>query len=131
MLLGSRLGTLTILVYLAEGLAGLPVFTPGAVGLARLFGPTGGYLIGFVFAAALVGFLAERGWDRRVSTALLAMVLGNLVIYAFGVAWLSYFLSSVTDGITKGLLPFLIGDVVKIVLAMVALPAGWRLLGRK
>lgn len=122
MLLGSRLGTATLLAYLAEGAVGLPVFAQGRAGLP--IGPTGGYLIGFIFAAALVGFLAERGWDRRWTTTLLAMVLGNLVIYAFGVTWLSTF---IPDAIAKGVFPFLIGDAIKIVIATVVLPGGWAL----
>ncbi len=125
MLLGSRLGTATLLAYLAEGAVGLPVFAQGKAGLPT--GPTGGYLIGFVFAVALVGFLAERGWDRRWTTTLLAMVLGNLVIYAFGVIWLSTF---IPDAIAKGMLPFLIGDAIKIVIATVVLPGGWALVRR-
>lgn len=128
-LLGSRLGMATLVVYLVEGVIGLPVFTQWGAGIVHLFGPTGGYLIGFVFAAGLAGFLAERGWDRRLWTTLLAMVLGNLVIYAFGVGWLSTFLG-LGSALAKGMLPFLIGDIIKIALAMVALPGGWALLRR-
>ncbi len=132
MLLGSRLGSITILAYLAEGLAGLPVFAGGTSawssssipGVPVLLGPSAGYLVGFVFAAGLVGWLAERGWDRVWWTTVLAMVLGNLVIYAFGVGWLSTFLG-VSQAIAAGALPFLIGDAVKIALAVVALPGGW------
>jgi biotin transport system substrate-specific component len=130
LLLGSRLGTATLAAYLVEGVVGLPVFTQWGSGIAHLLGPTGGYLIGFVFAAGLVGFLAERGWDRQVWTTLVAMVLGNLVIYAFGVGWLSTFLG-VGTALAKGMLPFLIGDAVKIALAMVALPGGWALMQRR
>lgn len=129
MLLGSRLGMVTLVVYLVEGVIGLPVFTQWGSGIAHLVGPTGGYLIGFVFAAGLVGFLAERGWDRRRWTTLLAMILGNLVIYAFGVGWLSTFVG-LGPAIAKGMLPFLIGDALKIALAMVALPGSWALLRR-
>lgn len=134
MLLGSRLGTVTLLTYLAEGLAGLPVYaggnnawSPSSIpGVPVILGPSAGYLVGFIFAAGLVGFLAERGWDRRMWTTLLAMVLGNLVIYAFGVGWLSTFLG-VGLAIAQGMIPFLIGDAIKIFLAMVALPGGWAL----
>lgn len=129
MLLGSRLGVATLVAYLVEGVIGLPVFTQWGAGIGHLVGPTGGYLIGFVFAAGLVGFLAERGWDRRWWTTLLAMVLGNLVIYAFGVGWLSTFLG-LGAALAKGMLPFLVGDAIKIALAMVALPGGWALLRR-
>ncbi|GAB4408851.1 MAG: biotin transporter BioY [Anaerolineae bacterium] len=132
MLLGSRLGSITVLAYLAEGLAGLPVFAGGTSawspssipGVPVLLGPSAGYLVGFVFAAGLVGWLAERGWDRVWWTTALAMVLGNLVIYAFGVGWLSTFLG-VSRAIAAGALPFLIGDAVKIALAVIALPGGW------
>jgi biotin transport system substrate-specific component len=130
MALGKRLGAMALVAYLAAGLAGLPVFAPGAPGIARLLGPTGGYLIGFVFAAALVGFLAERGWDRRVSTTVLAMALGNLVIYAFGVGWLSLFVPA-TEALNLGMYPFLIGDAVKVALAAAALPGAWALFGRR
>lgn len=134
MLLGSRLGSITILAYLAEGLAGLPVFAGGTSawspssipGVSVLLGPSAGYLVGFVFAAALVGWLAERGWDRVWWTTALAMVLGNVVIYAFGVGWLSTFLG-LSTAIGAGMLPFLIGDAIKIALAVIALPGGWAL----
>jgi biotin transport system substrate-specific component len=130
MLLGSRLGMVTLVTYLVEGVIGLPVFTQWGSGIAHLLGPTGGYLIGFVFAAGLVGFLAERGWDRRRGTTLLAMILGNLVIYAFGVGWLSTFVG-LGPAIAMGMLPFLIGDALKIVLAMIALPGSWALMQRR
>ena len=130
-LLGSRRGALAVLAYIAEGLAGLPVFAGGAAGLARLFGPTGGYLVGFVAAAFLVGWLAERGWDRRFGTTLAAMTLGNLVIYAVGVVWLAVFVGGLSRAWSLGVLPFLPGDVIKIILAAVLLPGGWKLLGMR
>lgn len=129
-LLGSRLGAITILAYLAEGAIGLPVFAFGTFGFATLVGPTGGYLFGFVIAAGLVGFLAEQGWDRRLWTTVLAMVLGNLVIYLFGVGWLSTFMGF-TGAIAAGMLPFLIGDAVKIALAAAILPSAWTFLQRR
>ncbi len=82
-LLGSQRGVLAVLVYLTEGFAGLPVFSGGTAGLARLAGPTGGYLVGLLAAAFITGLLAEQGWDRRVGSTLLAMLLGNAAIYAF------------------------------------------------
>jgi len=130
-LLGSRLGAITLVTYLVEGLMGLPVFAQGLSGPGVLVGPTGGYLIGFVAAAAVVGFLAERGWDRRMATTLLAMLTGNLVIYLCGVAWLSYYLGSLSAALAGGLLPFLAGDALKIILAMLALPGSWAFLSRK
>ncbi len=129
-LLGRRRGSLAVLVYIAEGMAGLPVFAPGgAVGPARLLGPTGGYLVGFVAAAYLVGLLAERGWDRRVSTTAAAMALGNLVIYTVGVLWLTVFVGSLSAALAAGVLPFIPGDLVKIAAAALLLPAGWKVLG--
>lgn len=125
--LGSRLGALTVLAYLAEGAAGLPVFAPGGpLGLVRLAGPTGGYLAGFVAAAFVVGLLAERGWDRRVPTAAAAMLVGELVVYAVALPSLARFvpLDRLLDA---GLWPFVPGDLYKLALAALALPAAWRI----
>lgn len=129
-LLGSRRGAGAVLLYLAEGAAGLPVFAGAKAGMAVFFGPTAGYLLGFVVAAYLVGVLAERDWDRNYALTLGGMVLGNLVIYTFGVSWLAVILGSLTTAITAGLVPFLIGDLIKILLAVGLLPTGWRLLGQ-
>lgn len=130
-LLGRRRGVLCVLAYLGQGLAGLPVFAYGKAGLAAFSGPTGGYLAGFVLAAYVVGSLAERGWDRRVPTTVLAMVLGNLAIYACGLAWLlclDHLLGRPFEGnlLAVGVLPFLPGDLVKIALAAVLLPSAWK-----
>ncbi len=130
-LLGSRRGALCILTYLAEGLAGLPVFAQGKAGWTAFLGPTGGYLIGFVLAAYLVGTLSERTWDRRAVSTMAAMFLGNLTIYACGLTWLlclTHILAKPLAGsiLAVGLYPFLVGDVLKIVLAAVLLPSGWR-----
>jgi biotin transport system substrate-specific component len=130
-LLGRRRGSVAVLFYIGQGLIGVPVFAGGAVGLARLVGPTGGYLVGFVIAAYVVGLLAERSWDRRVWTTAVAMVLGNLIIYACGVLWLSTFVGGLGPALTAGLLPFLPGDVLKIGAAALLLPGGWKLLGRR
>jgi biotin transporter BioY len=129
-LLGSRRGSLSVLAYLAEGIAGLPVFAPGGpLGLARLLGPTGGYLLGFVAAAHVAGLLAERGWDRKMMTASLAMLTGNAVIYAFGLPWLAFFVG-IENALPLGLYPFVIGDILKAILAAALLPTGWRLLNK-
>ncbi len=128
-LLGSRAGAVSVLAYLAEGIAGLPVFANGAGGPAVLFGPTAGYLYGFIAAAFIVGWLCERGWDRRLGTAAAAMVIGNLVIYLCGLPWLAGFVG-VDNVLALGLLPFIPGDLLKIGLAALALPAGWTLIGR-
>lgn len=127
-LLGSRRGAASMLTYVGMGAIGLPVFAGGAAGLSRLAGPTAGYLVGFVIAAAVVGFLSRRGWDRRVGTTALAMSLGTVVIYIFGVTWLSRFVGW-SQVLATGVAPFLIGDATKLALAAVALPWAWRLIG--
>jgi len=128
-LLGRARGGLSVLLYLLEGAAGLPVFAGGTAGLARLLGPTGGYLVGFVVAAAVVGFLAQRGWDRKVGSTALAMLVGNAFIYLFGLPWLAHFVGA-EKAVSLGLLPFIPGDLVKLALAALSLPLGWKLLGR-
>ena len=129
MAFGWRLGAATVLLYLAEGAVGLPVFSKGG-GFAYLAGPTGGYLIGFVVAAALVGWLAERGWDRAPLRTLVAMFLGIAVIYLFGVAWLTT-LIGFEKAIAAGVVPFLAADAFKIVLAAAVLPMAWKLVGSR
>lgn len=127
-LLGGTRGGLAVLLYLIEGTVGLAVFAGGGAGLARLAGPTGGYLVGFVAAAFVVGFLAKRGWDRRVWSTALAMLAGNVLIYAVGLPWLVHFVGG-EKAFLLGLYPFVIGDLLKLTLAALALPAGWKLLG--
>ena len=127
-LLGSRLGAITIVAYLAEGAAGLPVFAYGG-GIAELLGPTGGYLIGFVPMAFIVGYLCERGWDRRPWSAALAMLAGNAILYLFGLCWLARFVPS-GSLLSAGLIPFIPGDLTKLVVATIALPSGWAILNR-
>jgi len=124
--LGSRLGALSLGLYLLEGVAGLPVFAGGAGGAAAMLGPTGGYLAGFLAAAYLVGLLAERGGDRRLRTALPIFLAGEAIIYLFGVPWLGFFIGF-QRAVAAGLYPFLIGDAVKLVAAALALPAAWNL----
>jgi biotin transport system substrate-specific component len=126
-LLGRRRGVMSLLTYLVEGLIGLPVFAGGSSGLAYMLGPTGGYLFGFIAAAFLTGWLAERRWDRHVSTAVLSMLIGNAAIYTTGLGWLSIYVPN--QSVTSfGAAPFLIGDITKIALAATLLPAGWKLL---
>ncbi len=125
-LLGSKRGVLAILAYLVEGILGLPVFA-GGMGPATLIGPTGGYLVGFIAVAYVVGKLAEMGWDRRVSTTIAAMLAGEIVLYVFGVCWLAI-MTNIRIALTVGLYPFIVGDVLKVVLAAAVLPAGWKLL---
>ncbi len=126
-LLGSWRGSLCVLTYIVQGVAGLPVFAMGG-GFAALIGPTGGYLLGFIPAAYITGWLAQKGWDRRIGTTVLAMVLGNIVIYAFGLFWLCC-LTGISRAVPAvGLYPFVVGDLLKIALAAAVLPSGWKLL---
>jgi biotin transporter BioY len=130
-LLGSRRGALSQLSYLAIGATGIPFWFAlgGPPGIARLVGPTGGYLIGFVAVAFVVGWLAERGWDRRVWTAALAMLAGESVLYVFCLLWLVHFVP-VDKVLQVGLYPFVIGDLVKLAAAALILPSGWLLMRR-
>ena len=129
---GWRMGVATVLAYLAQGAMGLPVFagTPEkGLGLLYMAGPTGGYLVGFALAAATTGWLAERGLDRSMIGTAIAMVAGNLAIYACGLVWLSTFVG-MDKAVTFGMAPFLFGDLVKIALATVTLPMIWKFLNR-
>jgi len=126
--LGWRRGALSLALYLAEGACGLPVFAGGAAGVVHLMGPTAGYLWSFPFVAALVGYLAEHGWDRRLWTAIAAMALGELAVYAFGVPWLARFVGW-QHAWVAGFWPFMPGAVVKLGVAGAALPFAWRLVG--
>lgn len=128
---GARLDVATTLACLGVGAAGLPVFTGGGAGLATLSGTTAGYLVGFVVAAALVGSLAERGWTATAPRAFAAMVLGNLVIYAFGVAWLVQFAPDLRTAVAWGVTPFVIGDALKVAVATALLPLATRALRRR
>jgi biotin transport system substrate-specific component len=140
---GWRLGAATTLLYLAEGAAGLPVFagTPEkGIGLAYMMGPTGGYLLGFVCAAALVGWLAQKGADRNAFTMFGTMLIGAIAIYLPGLTWLAGWMMAangmdlvpaVTAAVTGGFLPFIWGDIIKAALAAMAFPAAWLVLDRR
>jgi biotin transport system substrate-specific component len=139
---GSRLAVLTVLLYLMEGLVGLPVFansTLGSVGPAYFLGTTGGFLIGFIPLAAIVGYAADIGWDRSAPKLFAAMVIGDAVVFALGFVWLAWFaqLSSGAIGVgverawIGGVFNFLLADLLKIVLAALAIPASWTLVERK
>ena len=129
MAVGWRLAGATLALYLAEGLIGLPVFAgppEKGLGLAYMMGPTGGYLLGYLAAAVLVGWLAERGWGRNVASTVAAMVAGNAVIYALGVAWLGTLMGWDKPVLEWGVYPFLLGDLFKIGLAAALLPGAWQ-----
>jgi biotin transport system substrate-specific component len=132
-LLGSRLGAAAVIVYLIEGAVGLPFFAPGgAPGILRFFGPTGGYLVAFPAAAFITGAFAEHGWDKRYPTAVAAMAIGSAIIFLGGWAWYSILTHTPAIAAFKlAVLPFLVGDVIKIALAAAVLPTGWALLKRK
>jgi biotin transporter BioY len=131
-LLGSRLGAMAMIVYLLEGASGLPFFYGGHGGLAHLLGPTGGYLVAFPAAAFITGAFAENGWDKRFSSAVLAMAIGSLVILAAGWAWFAVLMQATPLAAFKvSVMPHLAGDVIKILLAAAVLPTGWALLKRK
>ncbi|MFZ0063702.1 MAG: biotin transporter BioY [Pyrinomonadaceae bacterium] len=131
-LLGSRLGAITMIVYLVEGASGLPFFYGGSGGLAHLFGPTGGYLVAFPAAAFITGAFAEHDWDRRFPTAVAAMAIGSLVITLSGWTWFSIVTNtSMPVVFTTTVSKLIPGDIIKILLAAAALPAGWALLKRK
>jgi biotin transport system substrate-specific component len=133
--LGSALGTASLLLYLLVGLAGAPVYSQHKHGWEVVSGSTGGYLVGFIVAAAATGWLAQRGWDRRISSSVSAMLTGNVIIYGFGLVWLHHWLATNNFGqswnttLADGLYPFVAGDVIKLYLAAAALPGAWKLVG--
>lgn len=130
--LGFRRGIASAVLYVALGIVGLPLFALGGTGPSVLFGVLGGYLIGFVLAAAIVGRLAELGWDRNLAGSIGAMVLGEVAIYAVAVPWLAVAGSlSLGDAVAKGMTPFLLGDAVKMLLAAGAFPVAWWIVGRR
>jgi biotin transport system substrate-specific component len=134
--LGSRLGLTSQALYLLAGVAGLPVFATSPTlpqGVLRLLGPTGGFLMAYPFAAFLTGWLAERGFDRRFVTSVLAMTAGLALIFACGVAWLAWFATPAPVGLPAalrfGLYPFILVDAIKILLAAFVLPIVWTITG--
>jgi biotin transport system substrate-specific component len=128
--LGAPLGALSQILYLTLGLAGLPVFAFAPElpqGFARLMGPTGGYLMAYPLAAFVTGLLAERGFDRHYLTSILAMAVGLSIIFAGGVAWLWRF-AGLDTALATGLFPFILVDLIKIVVAGLVLPTAWKFL---
>lgn len=131
---GWLLGGLTLLLYLAEIAVGLPFAAEGKGGLEVLTLTTasGGYIWGFLAAAILMGWLANRGWDRSIRSSISVMLLGHIVIYVFGISWLMASIDvGLQDALTLGLAPFVIGDTIKLLLAAGALPLAWRLVERR
>ena len=126
---GAKLATGTVMLYLAQGAMGLPVFANGGAGLPYMVGPTGGYLFGFLVATYVVGSLAERGLGRDIWSAATGMFVGHSVIYFFGVAYLSTIIG-VEKAVAGGLMPFLYGDALKIVLGAILLPMAWKKIER-
>jgi biotin transporter BioY len=123
--LGSKKGALSQVAYIAIGATGIPFWfaVGGPLGVARIVGPTGGYLIGFIVAAFIIGLLVERGWGRGLGKSILAMIIGSISIYLFGLSWLTNFVHY-NNVLQAGFYPFIVGDCVKIVLAALALPIG-------
>jgi len=139
--LGSTLGLTSQMLYLAAGIAGLPVFAASPVlppGALRLLGPTGGYLMAYPVAAFVVGYLAERGFSRRYTTSVLAMLAGLTIVYACGAMWLAMFARIGTQNaavgiqaaLATGVAPFVLADLVKLFAAAAVLPGLWRMTGR-
>jgi biotin transport system substrate-specific component len=130
-LLGSRMGAITMIVYLIEGASGLPFFSEGRFGLLHLMGQNGGYLIAFPAAAYVTGAFAEHGWDRRFFTAAAAMAIGSAIIMLSGWAWFSVVMhTSPMLTLYATVIKFIPGDIIKISLAAAVLPSGWKLLRR-
>jgi biotin transport system substrate-specific component len=131
--LGSRRGAASQMLYLAMGLAGLPVFaaSPLPQGIARLLGPTGGYLMSYPFAAFVAGLLAERGFDRRYFTFVLAMIAGLAVVFTGGVAWIALTqpVRGIAGALAAGFYPFVLPDLTKLLVAAGVMPALWRISG--
>lgn len=124
-LLGMKRGVLSTITYMCEGAIGIPVFAGGGSGIATIIGPSGGYILGFIVASAFVGFLAQSGWDKKLTTAFLAIFIGNWLIYIPGLIWLSRYVG-LRNVIQMGLLPFIIGDIIKILLVASILPTAWK-----
>ena len=125
MLFGRNLAIATIGLYILEGIAGFPVFAYGG-GLLYLFGPTGGFIVGFFIAGLVLGELADRGWGRNILSSIFCMMLGMFIIYFFGILQLSA-IKGFTFAIIKGFYPFLVGDLYKLLVAGILVPFIWRL----
>ncbi|HNP15265.1 MAG: biotin transporter BioY [Cryobacterium sp.] len=130
--LGALRGTLSMLLYAVLGIAGLPVFSEASSGMSIILGPTGGYIIGFVFAAAFTGWIAQRSWDRKILRSILGFLGGTVVTFAIGLPWLSFTLGlNLEQTLNAGLYPFIIGGIVKMVIAASVMTLGWRFFERE
>ena len=124
--LGWARGAISMVLYAVLGLVGLPVYSDGSHGASVLFGATGGYIVGFIVSAALVGWLAERQWDRKVLKAIVTFVAGSVVVFAIGLPWLAVVLhTDLPTTLQYGLYPFIIGGIIKAVIAAGLLPLAW------
>jgi biotin transport system substrate-specific component len=130
---GARLGFATFATYLLAGIAGAPVFAPAAtVGLARLTGATGGYLIGMLIAVLVLGALADRKADQKFKTSFPALIFGSVIVFTFGLIWLNVSLNLTwAQTISAGLTPFIFGEVIKIAITATSLPLIWRKISKK
>lgn len=129
--LGASRGALSMVLYAVLGLVGLPVYSDATSGAAVLFGSTGGYIVGFIFAAALTGWLAQRNWDKKFLGAALSFLAGTVVTFAFGLVWLGVVTQgSLEQVLAWGLYPFIIGGIVKAAIAAAVIPATWKLADR-
>ena len=135
LLVGAALGTVrgfaSLLLYLMVGIAGAPIYADHAHGWSQVTSASGGYLVGFVIAAAVTGFLAEHRWDRRFSSSISLMLTGNVIIYAVGLPWLAVVLNTnLEKTLEYGLYYFVPGDIIKLYLAAVLLPTAWKVTRR-
>ncbi|MCK4529996.1 MAG: biotin transporter BioY [Candidatus Marinimicrobia bacterium] len=120
-MLGRKRAVTAMITYIAMGVIGFPVFANGAFGMATLIGPTGGYLLGFIPAAYIMGFLGEKGWYKHVATALLSLIIGHTIVFAFGLLWLANF-AGWSNVLAIGLIPFLPGAAIKTLIAYALIP---------
>ena len=127
---GWRLGGITVALYLLEGALGLPVFAGGKGGLIVFMGPTAGYLAGFFLAATACGWFAERGFDRNYTKLFTALLISNILLYAPGLLWLGRLIGWDKPVLELGLYPFVMGDLLKIAMAVLLLPSAWKLVKR-
>jgi biotin transport system substrate-specific component len=127
---GWRLGGITVALYLLEGALGLPVFSGGKGGMIVFMGPTAGYLVGFLLAATACGWFAERGFDRSYFKLLVALLVGNVLLYASGLLWLGTLIGWDKPVLEYGLYPFIGGDLLKIAMAVLLLPTAWKVVNR-